>query len=578
MGRTTVVVGVYLGALVALDLADAGGELLLGYVRTVGRDGMLLTGFVVFVLLRGPVPGLILPAATAAGRALQVAARVGFVVAGTVALLGFAGVLPRLLPGFGAAVGLAAVLVVIALVHRARGRTTNPFEMMEFPTAGMYTLVLLLALFGPSFGDPIATPLRAGLAVVAGMFGVVFLAPRLRTMTADVPAGRWFTLGGMALAGLAVAIDGGLSLDLTIAVGLVVLPALVVFTELWELAQRSPDRVSPARYLAGFDNDRDEVLHRIKGTYRRALVAEHYGSDESLDAAWHVHDLGDGDKMWLQAQHPQARGGEDLPNLDDGEVEIARLTYTDTVHGEVVSLRIRSDEDTGQHRLRLVDEYGTDFALPTEVVDRPLRSDDLVSVFRDATPSPLEVSSGYRYQSLFHSDLAERSPTHQEAVRQVLADTGWFSIGMAVRTWARRLAVSAYRTARATLDFSGWSSGYDAIAWAFVAGFAYRLSLAVAERTSTDWLTVSVAVLALAPVPALITRRVRDIRPERLRRDLRWLLMPVAGGAALLLLGPGAPLGWALAIPAVLITLLYLLLRPGDVDPIARLDLDPART
>ena len=31
-------------------------------------------------------------------------------------------------------------------------------------------------------------------------------------------------------------------------------------------------------------------------------------------------------KNWLGRQNPQFRGGEDLPDLENGEVEIARLT------------------------------------------------------------------------------------------------------------------------------------------------------------------------------------------------------------------------------------------------------------
>jgi hypothetical protein len=69
-------------------------------------------------------------------------------------------------------------------------------------------------------------------------------------------------------------------------------------------------------------------------------------------------------KNWLGRQNPQFRGGEDLPDLENGEVEIARLTLANSVHGEVTSLRAKLTKEDGKISLRMVDEYESEIKLP----------------------------------------------------------------------------------------------------------------------------------------------------------------------------------------------------------------------
>jgi len=89
---------------------------------------------------------------------------------------------------------------------------------------------------------------------------------------------------------------------------------------------------------------------------------------------------------------PQARGGEDLPDLVQGEVEIARLTLVDSVHGEATSLRAKRDPEDLSILLSMVDEYGTEFELPTRKVSVPLTAEEVLVIFRDADPTPTETS------------------------------------------------------------------------------------------------------------------------------------------------------------------------------------------
>ena len=73
-------------------------------------------------------------------------------------------------------------------------------------------------------------------------------------------------------------------------------------------------------------------------------------------------------------QHPRFRGGEDLPDLANGEVETARLTLTNNVHCEVTSLRAKRTVESGKISLRMVDEYESEITPPYQIAEMPLTS------------------------------------------------------------------------------------------------------------------------------------------------------------------------------------------------------------
>jgi hypothetical protein len=78
---------------------------------------------------------------------------------------------------------------------------------------------------------------------------------------------------------------------------------------------------------------------RIKANYRRGFVSRamrDQGTD-SIPDLWKSHEFSEVLKNWFGRQNPQFRGGEDLPDLENGEVEIARLTLANSVHGEVTN-------------------------------------------------------------------------------------------------------------------------------------------------------------------------------------------------------------------------------------------------
>lgn len=149
------------------------------------------------------------------------------------------------------------------------------------------------------------------------------------------------------------------------------------------------------------------ILRKIKGNTRRAFVADAVASDglASIPPGWLAHDLSDALKAFLGSQHPRARGGEDLPDLKAGEVEIARLTLADSVHGEVSSLRARRDPKTRQIMFRMVDEYETPITLPFRRAPAALTAEQVLQLFVESEPSQTETTCQMDFQSDFYPGL-----------------------------------------------------------------------------------------------------------------------------------------------------------------------------
>jgi hypothetical protein len=161
-------------------------------------------------------------------------------------------------------------------------------------------------------------------------------------------------------------------------------------------------------YFAAAPSIEDAVLRRIKGNFRRKLVLKglQTGDLASIPQLWQAHDISENLKNVLTSINgPQGRGGEDLPDLDQGEVEIARLSLVDSVHGEVTSLRAKHDPRDLSICLSMVDEYGTTFELPDRKVSAPLTAEEVLVTFRDAEPTPTDTSCQIEFGSFFYPNL-----------------------------------------------------------------------------------------------------------------------------------------------------------------------------
>ena len=152
----------------------------------------------------------------------------------------------------------------------------------------------------------------------------------------------------------------------------------------------------------------DTMIRRVKGNTRRALILKSLEEDgiETIPEDWLAHDLSAVLKNTLGRQQPNFRGGEDLPNLLDGEVEVARVSLVDSVHGEVTSLRARLDEDSKSILFRIVGEYEEEvFELEQDSYSQPLTAEEALYVFSNSEPCASMSSCQQRFSSDFYPNL-----------------------------------------------------------------------------------------------------------------------------------------------------------------------------
>jgi hypothetical protein len=169
-----------------------------------------------------------------------------------------------------------------------------------------------------------------------------------------------------------------------------------------QIKVKSPDYFAPAA------SAEEEILRRIKGNFRRRMILNrifHEGL-ASIPEVWCAHDIPEQFKAILTSMDgPRARGGEDLPDLAAGEVEIVRLTLVDSVHGEVTSLRAKRDPQDRSILLSMVDEYETEFQLSKSKVSAPLTAEEVFATFLDTDPTPLATTCRVAFFSFFYPNL-----------------------------------------------------------------------------------------------------------------------------------------------------------------------------
>ena len=123
------------------------------------------------------------------------------------------------------------------------------------------------------------------------------------------------------------------------------------------------------------------LLSRVKGTQRRESLTAAIEQDRlsDLNPFFTQTSLSAEDRRSRAAIHPSFMGGEYLPDFEEGELEMARLSLR-SVTADVISIRLRRTEDGFVYRI--VDEYmdqdpnGLLDEPTTIVVDQPLTMKD----------------------------------------------------------------------------------------------------------------------------------------------------------------------------------------------------------
>lgn len=130
---------------------------------------------------------------------------------------------------------------------------------------------------------------------------------------------------------------------------------------------------------------RDQLLSTIKGQARRELVAHTLEEEgfSSLDSFIARPELTEDQRQSWGRIHPDLMGGEYLPDFEETEVEIARVSLQSVTFDQI---SVRAEDYGDSIRLSVVDEYDTEFDLPFEVIPEPLTFGELVD-FLDNTTS-----------------------------------------------------------------------------------------------------------------------------------------------------------------------------------------------
>ncbi len=558
--RTLGAFGAFLGLAVALWLTDWSLEALLWLVRETGLENVVWLVAATLVLLRNPIPGQ-----SRLGRWRGWSTTL-LVIRGTtllfaLLLLGTGLILFeefRGIPGFGPIV--VVVAAAAALSPQFRGHTNHPASRLET----VFGLALVVGLIVRAFvwdgsGLSAFNSFFASIGGAAVLLGLAILTrlPVRPFPPFDDPF-KLILAGGTAML---AALSDGLGIAAVVALALLVLPTLVAIVELQALvstagfAPRGPG-LAVLEALKEPDDQRERNVRRIKGTFRRIRTRELIAAGEEPNADFLTHELAEHLKLALQMQvGSQARGGEDLPDLLDGEVELARITYSETVHGEVVSLRGRRAGDD-VIALRLVDEYGTEFALPFDQVRDSITPEDVARIFREADPSPVDVGPFLAMSEVFPelSAVFSRKFEHDgdaEAPRGIGAGIrNWFTLGMTGFVVAWRMA----------LDFKGHSISVETRMYGFGVVVIRGLVIGLAPA-----LTAALWALAL-PVPALVVRRIRTIGFEAIREDLPKLAISIIAVAVIGALALDLPLWFGAAGLGPVILMLYLMFRQGPME------------
>ncbi|RLA50429.1 MAG: hypothetical protein DRR42_13145 [Gammaproteobacteria bacterium] len=134
----------------------------------------------------------------------------------------------------------------------------------------------------------------------------------------------------------------------------------------------------------------EQLLTRIRGKRRQDIARQLYRDYGfgALNAFLVKEGLAENERSSWGAIGPWCMGGEYLPELEEGEIEIARISMASTTSDQI---SVRACQDGEHIRYRIVGEYEEDESmrqqLPFDVTDRPLSLGDLMDIIEGARTS-----------------------------------------------------------------------------------------------------------------------------------------------------------------------------------------------
>ena len=134
----------------------------------------------------------------------------------------------------------------------------------------------------------------------------------------------------------------------------------------------------------------EQLLSRIRGKRRQDIARQLYKEFgfTALSEFLVREGLSEEDRTAWGTVGPWCMGGEYLPDLDEGEVEIARISLASTTSDQI---SVRARQDGERIRYRIVGEYEEEESmrqqLPFDVTDRPLSLGELMDMIQGANTS-----------------------------------------------------------------------------------------------------------------------------------------------------------------------------------------------
>jgi hypothetical protein len=148
------------------------------------------------------------------------------------------------------------------------------------------------------------------------------------------------------------------------------------------------------------------LLTRIKGAERKSALKQliDAGRSDEIPQFLAQSALSDDERQALGRLHPAFMGGEYLPDMQQTEVEIARITIASTTQ-DVTSVYARRGKD--RIRYRVVDEYegGTLSGRSTRTSRRPLTLGQLEMFFNGAWSIFDVLEMNFRDRGYYRDDL-----------------------------------------------------------------------------------------------------------------------------------------------------------------------------
>lgn len=179
-------------------------------------------------------------------------------------------------------------------------------------------------------------------------------------------------------------------------------------------------------------------LANVKGTVRRQAIRD-ADDPETLEAL--LNEPTDEEREALSREDPAFMGGEYLPDLEGGEVEIARIELL-SVTRDVFSLRARPD---GQGiRYGFAGEYDGDIAFSPQASVEPLTLGELVSLLDGAHDPEWEgIREPGLLEGFWQAQVDYGSETPAQAVRFATARSEVYPMladyyGARALVWAAR--------------------------------------------------------------------------------------------------------------------------------------------